>query len=102
MMRANSLECRVLEQLLGERRGPLTRQVAGCHSHIKASADDKALWATLRLVPLEVQGLVRVTGHPDVVVLVMSRMRELYVLDCACKDMRLLLFVVCELIEVSV
>jgi hypothetical protein len=95
MILADSVECRVLQQLLGERRGPLTRQVARCHA-----AADKTLWETLRLVPLEVHGLVRVTGHPDVVALVMSKMTELYVLECHCKDMRMLLFVVCELIEV--
>ncbi len=94
MIRADSDECRILEQLLGERSGPVTARAAEC------GVTTNALWETLRVVPLVVPGLVRITGRPDAVALVMKNLVRLPSLHWYSRDARLLLFVVCQMLKV--
>ncbi len=86
-------ECRIVEQLVGLRPWPATAS----GQRLRGSGH---LWQTLRLVPLVHDGVVRVDGRPDVSVVVMRRLQPLKGLWRLTKDMRMLLRVVSQLVEV--
>jgi hypothetical protein len=66
----NSIECHIASQLLGEQPWPKGSRWQGTV---------RRMWETLHFVPLAagVDGLVRVTSHPDVAVLVTRRLVSL-------------------------
>jgi hypothetical protein len=87
-------ECRIVEQLLGLR--PWAAATAS-RQRLRGSGH---LWQTLCLVPLVHDGVVRVDGRPDLSAVVMRRLQPLKGLWRVTKDVRMLLRVVSQLLEV--
>jgi hypothetical protein len=94
MMQTNGRECRMLEQLLGVR--PWPADAAGR----RRDHGGRALWESLRLVPLAHDGIVRFGRQPGVCALAMRKLVTLTQLSRKKANVLLLLRVVSQLVEV--
>ncbi len=99
VMETVGAECLRLEQLLGVRPWVAETDM-GATATMPQRSGGRVLWETLRLVPLAHGGLVRFARQCGVSALVMRRMITLTQLSRMKEDVRVLLRVVSQLVEV--